>query len=217
VMLRDALQIICRETSMRADAVAAAARSVDQLGEAIRRYLADIGDEQARGQDVLAAVINLEHVADIIANSLVDFSLRNLKRGKRLSADEIDIVSAMHGELFLCLRLAFAVFLQAEPGDARRLVASKRTFREFEAKAMVLSAHLLRTAAASNRLSESDTAERVAEESGVLLRSVRDLRRIHSHLASFAYPILHRPQTAEHAAAAERSLDGAPALPTTVR
>ena len=26
------------------------------------------------------------------------------------------------------------------------------------------------------------------------LRTVRDLRRIHSHLASFAYPILHRPR-----------------------
>jgi hypothetical protein len=35
----------------------------------------------------------------------------------------------------------------------------------------------------------------VAEASGLLLRSVRDLRRIHSHLASFAYPVLNRPQT----------------------
>jgi phosphate:Na+ symporter len=200
-MLRDTMDVICRETLARADAVMAAARCVDQLGEAIRRYLADIGGDQrldnhregARGQDILSAVINLEHVADIIANSLMEFSLRNLKQGKRLSTEEIDIVAAMHGELIDCLRLALAVFLQSEPRDAKRLVASKTSFREFEAAAMALSARLLRSAAANNRLAETDGEEREAEDCALLLRSVRDLRRIHSHLASFAYPILHRP------------------------
>jgi phosphate:Na+ symporter len=67
--------------------------------------------------------------------------------------------------------------------DVRRPVASKARFREFESAAMSLSARLLRTAA--------DAAEGDPEESGIFLRTVRDLRRIHSHLASFAYPILH--------------------------
>ncbi len=200
VMLRNTLEIISHQVLARADVVGAAARSVDQLGEAIRRYLADIGESHAqdnlregsREQDVLSAVINLEHVADILANSFTEFALRSLKRGKRLSAEEAAIVSAMHGELRDCLRLALAVFLQAEPHDAQRLVASKSTFREFEAVAMALSTRSLRAAAASNRLIESETAARVAEESGLLLRSVRDLRRVHSHLASFAYPVLHR-------------------------
>jgi phosphate:Na+ symporter len=198
-MLRDTLAVIYRDDRARAEAVAATARCVDRLGEAIRRYLADLGDDQsldsqrgsARGQDILSAVINLEHVADIIANSLVEFSLRSLKRGEKLSAEEFEIVAAMHGELVDCLRLALAVFLQAEPRDATRLVASKAQFRDFESSAMTLSAQLLRTAAATIRLADKDTAERVAEESGLFLRTVRDLRRIHSHLASFAYPILH--------------------------
>ena len=198
-MLRDTLEVICRDDRARAEAVLADARCVDKLGEAIRRYLADLGDEQsldsqrggARGQDILSAVINLEHVADIIANSLVEFSLRSLKRGKKLAAGEIEIVAAMHGELVDCLRLALAVFLQGEPRDATRLVASKAQFRNFEASAMTLSAKLLRTAAVTSRLADKDIAERVAEESGLFLRTVRDLRRIHSHLATFAYPILH--------------------------
>jgi phosphate:Na+ symporter len=198
-MLRDTLAVIYRDDRARAEAVSATARCVDRLGEAIRRYLADLSDDQsldnqrgsARGQDILSGVINLEHVADIIANSLVEFSLRSLKRGEKLSAQEFEIVAAMHGELVDCLRLALAVFLQAEPGDATRLVASKAKFREFESSAMTLSAQLLRTAAATTRLADRDTAERVAEESGLFLRTVRDLRRIHSHLASFAYPILH--------------------------
>jgi phosphate:Na+ symporter len=197
-MLRDTLGVIYRDDRARAESVSATARCVDKLGEAIRRYLADVGDGQpldsqlgTRGQDVLSAVINLEHVADIIANSLVEFSLRSLKRGEKLAAQEFEIVAAMHGELVDCLRLAMAVFLQAEPSDAARLVASKVQFRAFDASAMTLSAQLLRTAAATIRLADKDTAERVAEESGLFLRIVRDLRRIHSHLASFAYPVLH--------------------------
>jgi phosphate:Na+ symporter len=200
-MLRDTLEIICRDDSARAAVVAGVARGVDELGEAIRRYLAGIDDEQslddqregARGQNILSAVINLEHVADIIANSLVEFSLRSFKRGKKLSSEESEIVAAMHAELFDCLRLALAVFLQAEPRDAKRLVESKSRFRMFEASAVALSARLLRAAAVNSRLVDTETAESVAEESALLLRSVRDLRRIHSHLASFAYPVLHRP------------------------
>ena len=199
-MLRDTLGVIYRDDRARAEAVSAHARCVDKLGEAIRRYLADMGDEQtvdgdkgdARGQDILSAVINLEHVADIIANSLVEYSLRSLKQGKKLAPEEFEIVAAMHGELIDCLGLAVAVFLQAEPRDATRLVASKGHFREFEAAAMALSARLLRAAAATTRLADKDTAERVAEESGLFLRTVRDLRRIHSHVASFAYPVLQR-------------------------
>ena len=198
-MLKGTLAVIYRDDQAGAQAVLATARCVDKLGEAIRRYLADMGDEPAhdgerggaRGQDILSAVINLEHVADIIANSLVEFSLRSLKRGEKLAAEEFEIVASMHGELVDCLRLALAVFLQGEPRDAARLVASKAQFRDFESSAMTLSARLLRTAAATVRLADGDTAERMAEESGLFLRTVRDLRRIHSHLASLAYPILH--------------------------
>ena len=203
-MLRGALSVICQDDRPQAQLVAEQARHVDQLGESIRRYLADVGGGQildtqregARGQDILSVVINLEHVADIIANSLVEFTLRSLKRGKRLAVEEITVVTAMHAELTDCLRLALAVFLHSEPADARRLVASKGRFREFEATAMSLSARLLRAAAATNRLAETEAAERVAEESGLFLRTVRDLRRIHSHLANFAYPILHRAPAA---------------------
>jgi phosphate:Na+ symporter len=197
-MLRDTLEIICRDHLIRAQAVSAAARCVDQLGEAIRRYLADIGEESldnqegARAQDILSAVINLEHAADMLANSLVEFSMRSLKRGKKFAAEELEIIAAMHAELFGSLHLALTVFLQAEPREARRLAASKAQFREFEASAMALSARLLRAAATSHRLADNEAAERIAEESGLFLRCVRDLRRVHSHLASFAYPILHR-------------------------
>ena len=60
---------------------------MDRLGAATRRYLADLGDEQplddedegARGQEILSAVINLEHAGDIVANNL--WSSRRGARG----------------------------------------------------------------------------------------------------------------------------------------
>jgi phosphate:Na+ symporter len=223
-MLRGTLDVICRDDRPGAECVLAEARCVDQLGDAIRRYLADIGDGQtldnnregAQGQNILAAVINLEHVADILANGLIECSLRSLKRGKRLAAEETAIVSAMHADLVDCLRLALAVFLQADPADARRLVSGKARFREFEAKSMALSVRLLRTEAVATRLAESDAVERIAEESGLFLRTVRDLRRIHSHLASFAYPILHRGSAALSSGHAKAAVPAA-ALTTTIK
>src|SRR6184192_1266117 len=201
-MLRDALEVLRHGDQTRTGAIATQNRCVDKLGGAIRRYLADVGDEQtldhqregARGQDILSAVINLEHVADIVANSLVEFAMRSVKRGRALAVEELDTVAAMHGELLESLRLALAVFLQAEPRDAKRLAARKGQFREFEASATALSVRLLRSAASANRLADTDSVEPIVEESGLFLRTVRDLRRIHSHLASFAYPILHRPR-----------------------
>jgi phosphate:Na+ symporter len=202
-ILRAALGVLQLNDRARADSVAAHNRCVDQLGGAIRRYLAEIGDEQpldnpqegARSQDILSAVINLEHVGDIVANSLVEFALRSRKLGRALSAEELALVTAMHGELLESLRLALAVFLQGQVRDARRLVARKTQFREFEAAATALSVRSLRSAASNSRLVDSQAAEQIAEESDLFLRTVRDLRRVHSHLASFAYPILHRPRT----------------------
>src|SRR3984893_5161572 len=66
-MLQGTLEVIRRDDRGRASTVAQWSRCIEQLGTAIRRYLADVGDEQtlddqlegARGQDILSAVINL--------------------------------------------------------------------------------------------------------------------------------------------------------------
>jgi phosphate:Na+ symporter len=203
-ILRDALGVLQLNDRARAEAVTFHNRCVDQLGGAIRRYLADVGDEQtldnqhegARAQDILSAVINLEHVGDIVANSLVEFTLRSQKLGSRaFSSEELEMVTAMHGELLESLRLAITVFLHAQLRDAKRLVARKARFREFEAAATSLSVRLLRGAATASRSVDTELTEQVAENSDLFLRTVRDLRRIHSHVASFAYPILHRPRS----------------------
>ena len=217
-MMHDTLEVICRDDRARALGVTQNSRYVDALGAAIRRYLADVGDEQtldhqiegARGQDILAAVINLEHVADILSNSLVEYSVRSLKQGKALAVAEQELVATMHAALIESLHLALAIFLQTDLRDAERLMARKAQFREFEAAATGLSVQLLRSAALAQRQADPE-GERVAEESGLFLRTVRDLRRVHSHLASFAYPVLRRPVAEDR----DDSLARATATPLT--
>jgi phosphate:Na+ symporter len=201
-MLDGALQLLRSGDLSLADRVMENDRAARQLGAAIRSYLAAIGGEQtlddrregAKVQEILAAVINFEHVGDIIANSLTDFTVKQLRRGQLLAPEEIAAVSAMNAELVESHRLALSVFLRGNRSDALLLLERKRRLLQLESDATALSVRILREAAAASRAAGTDTVGSAAEESGLLLRIVRDLRRVHSHLASFAYPVVRRPQ-----------------------
>jgi phosphate:Na+ symporter len=203
-MLQSLPEVMVNESRGAVPAIVANGRTIDLLGDSIRLYLADIGDEQdvdtqsegARLQDILSAVINLEHIADIVCNGMMDYSVRSLKAGQRLAVEEQELVSAMHKELMESMTLAVSIFLQPEPVDARRLVESKGSIRLYEVRATALSVKRLRGIVEASRNGSGESAERIAEQSGLLLRLVRDLRRVHSHLARFAYPVLHRGEPA---------------------
>jgi phosphate:Na+ symporter len=201
-MLDGALELLRTRELSFADRIIENDRAARQLGGAIRSYLAAIGGEQtlddrregAKGQEILAAVINFEHIGDIVANSLTDFTVKQLKRGQLLTPEEIAAVTAINAELIESHKLALAVFLRGNRADAQLLIDRKRRLLQLEADATALSVQILRDAAAAGRAAGTDTVGAAAEESGLLLRIVRDLRRVHSHLASFAYPVLRRPQ-----------------------
>ncbi len=200
VMLRGASEVFRQNDRRRAVGVSQSDRSVDRLGGAIRGYLADLGnarsldDEKdcARVQEILSAVINLEHVGDIVANNLMEFAVNRIKRGRSFSGDERDIIASMHAAILGSLRVGLAVFLAGDHAEATRLVARKVLLRAFEARATALHVRLLREAAVSVRAEEGDRVGMVAEEGGQFLRIVRDLRRIHSLIAALAYPILDK-------------------------
>jgi len=170
---------------------------MDRLGAAIRRYLADIGDEQplddedegARGQEILSAVINLEHAGDIVANNLLEFAARLVRRSGGFAPQELEAIAAMHAELVESLRLGLTVFLRGDAAlsEARRLVAQKRLMRRMEAEAADTNVRSLQGAT-----KEADTALAAGVDSAIFLRIVRDLRRVHSHIAALAYPVLER-------------------------
>ena len=216
-MLDGTLELLRSGDTAHAAGIAASDKATRQLGGAIRSYLVAIGGEQTlddrregdKGQEILAAVINFEHIADIVANSLTDFAVKELKRGQQLTVEEIGVVSRMHTELVESHKLALAVFLRGDLAASQQLVGRKRQFLQMEAEATALSVRLLREAAMAGRAGGSNSVELAAEESGLLLRIIRDLRRVHSHLASFAYPVLRRARPAARGGAAPQpdSLD----------
>jgi phosphate:Na+ symporter len=209
-MLDSTVELLRSGDTAHAAGIAANDKATRQLGGAIRSYLVAVGGEQTlddrregdKGQEILAAVINFEHIADILANSLADFAVKELKRGQLLTPDEIAVVTRMHAELVESHKLALAVFLRGDLAASQQLVGRKRQFLQMEAEATALSVRLLREAAAAGLAAGTDSVALAAEESGLLLRIVRDLRRVHSHLASFAYPVLHRASPKRRAGAA---------------
>jgi phosphate:Na+ symporter len=195
-MLRGAIEVFRSGDRRRAAEISRTERIMDRLGAAIRRYLADIGNEQplddedegARGQEIFSAVINLEHAADIIANNLLEFAAKRTRRGAGFAPEELDVIAAMHTELVESLRLGLTVFLRGDAAlpDARRLVLRKRQLRRQEAEAAVLNIGTTQAGTAG----PDETATR--NDNGDFLRVIRDLRRVHSHIAALAYPVLER-------------------------
>lgn len=195
-MLRGAIEVFRSGDRHRAADISRTERVMDRLGAAIRRYLADIGnaqplddeDEGARGQETLSAVINLEHAGDIIANNLLEFAERRTRRAGGFAPAELGAIEAMHAELVASLRLGLTVFLRGDAAlrDARRLVVRKRLLRRHEAEAGALNIRSLQTCASGS------AAVTTTIDNSDFLRIVRDLRRVHSHIAALAYPVLER-------------------------
>ena len=77
------------------------------------------------------------------------------------------------------LRIAFGVFMSGDVGEARKLLAEKAALRNTELAAT--ERHL-------DRLREG--RPETIETTSLHLDVLRDLRRIHSHICSVAYPVL---------------------------
>ena len=99
------------------------------------------------------------------------------------------MIAAMHAELVESLRLGLTVFVRGDAAlrEARRLVARKRLLRRLEAEAAEVNIRALH-----DTTKEAETVLAAGVDSGILLRMVRDLRRVHSHIAALAYPVLER-------------------------
>ena len=185
-MLKGLVEVFGKDDRVRAAAIGRMDAVLDRLGVAIREYLAGLGNESLndedgeRSQDILGFVINIEHVGDITANNLMEFAAKKAERGQDFSADDIQDLARMHAQVMESLQLAWAVFLRSDLRAAQQLVARKEVLWRLE-----------------NEISERHIrALRERRDDGgagdVYLRILRDLKRVHSHLAALAYPVLER-------------------------
>jgi phosphate:Na+ symporter len=147
--------------------------------------------------EIISFAINLEHIGDIVDKNLSELATKKIKRRFQFSAEGAEELSAFHRRIMDSLRIAFGVFMSGEASEAHKLLAEKAALRNAELAAT--ERHL-------ERLREGRPES--LETTSLHLDVLRDLKRIHSHICSVAYPVLdaagqlerYRQETSEAAA-----------------
>jgi phosphate:Na+ symporter len=184
-MLRDVMAALMTNDRTLAGQVSRTDNAVDGLDEAIKLYITKLTRgsldeaEGRRAMEIISFAINLEHIGDIIDKNLCELATKKVKHRFQFSADGARELSEFHRRVMDSLRIAFGVFMSGNVGEARRLLADKAALREAELAAT--ERHLERL-----REGRPETIETTSMHLDVL----RDLKRIHSHICSVAYPVL---------------------------
>jgi phosphate:Na+ symporter len=161
--------------------------AVDRLDEAVKLYVTKItrdslGERDGqRAMEIISFSINLEHVGDIIDKNLMELANKKIKRKLAFSKEGAAELTAFHQEVLDNLKLGFSAFLSEDVAIARKLINEKAQLRAAEFAAA--ESHLA-------RLREGRPES--IESSSLHLDILRDLKRIHSHICSAAYPVLER-------------------------
>ncbi len=108
-----------------------------------------------------------------------ELATKKIKRRFQFSPEGAEELSAFHKRTADSLRIAFGVFMSGDVNEARKLLAEKAALRNTELAAT--ERHL-------DRLREGRPES--LETTSLHLDVLRDLRRIHSHICSVAYPVL---------------------------
>lgn len=159
--------------------------AVDRLDEAIKLYVTKLTrgslDEREgkRAMEIISFTINLEHIGDIIDKNLCELAAKKVKRQTQFSPDGAAELEAFHRRILESLKIAFGVFMSGDVAGARMLLKQKAELRS--AEQVAAERHL-------ERLREG--RPETLETTSLHLDILRDLRRIHSHISSAAYPVL---------------------------
>jgi phosphate:Na+ symporter len=184
-MLRKVMDAMMTNDKSLVDQVSRMDDSVDGLDEAIKLYLTKLTrgslDEREghRAMEIIAFAINLEHIGDIVDKNLSELATKKIRRRFQFSPEGADELLAFHKRVMDSLRIAFGIFMSGNVDEARGLLVEKVALRNFELAAT--ERHL-------DRLREGRLE--TVETTSLHLDVLRDLRRIHSHICSVAYPVL---------------------------
>ena len=159
--------------------------AIDRLHQAIKLYVTEITRESLddkdgrRAMEIIAFAIHLEHIGDIIDKNLMDLAAKKIKNRLKFSREGAAELEAFHRRVVDNLKLALGVFISGDPKIARQLLQEKVLVRE--AERATAENHFARLR--EGRLESIET-------SSLHLDILRDVKRIHSHICSVAYPVL---------------------------
>lgn len=184
-MLRDGMRALMTDDRKLVAEVSRLDNAVDRLHESIKLYVIKVTrgslDEREgrRAMEVIGLATNLEHIGDIVDKNLMELAAKKIRRKLQFSKEGAAELEAIHRRGLENLKLAFGTFLSGDVKTARQLLDAKTQFREAEISAA--ESHL-------SRLREGRPES--IETSSLHLDVLRDLKRIHSHICSAAYPVL---------------------------
>ena len=184
-MLRQVMTALMTSDRKLAADVSQMDNAVDRLDEAIKLYITKLTRgsleerEGQRAMEIVSFAINLEHIGDIIDKNLTELAIKKIKRKYEFSKEGTAELAAFHQRILESLQTAFGVFMSGDPAVARKLVMEKTDVRNAELAAA--ETHLARL-----REGRPESLETTSLHLDVL----RDLKRIHSHICSVAYPAL---------------------------
>jgi len=184
-MLRKAMTALMTNDRKLAAEVSRMDNIVDSLDEAIKLYVTKVTRESLddrdgrRAMEIIAFAINLEHIGDIIDKNLMELAVKKIRHKYEFSKEGATELAAFHKRIIDNLKLAFSVFINDNVKVARTLIEEKTQVRT--AELACADSHLA-------RLREGRPES--IETSSLHLDVLRDLKRIHSHICSVAYPIL---------------------------
>jgi phosphate:Na+ symporter len=185
VMLRDVMTALINNDRALVSKVSRLDNVVDRLNEAIKLYITkltrDALDEREglRAMEIVSFTINLEHIGDIIDKNLCELATKKIKRGYQFSPEGAAELTAFHKRVCESLQAAFGIFMTGNIEGARKLLREKTELRKTELEAA--DRHF-------ERLREGRPES--LETTSLHLDVLADLKRIHSHICSVAYPVL---------------------------
>jgi len=184
-MLREVMMALMNNDRALVADVSRTDNVVDQLNEAIKLYITkltrDSLDEREgrRAMEIVSFTINLEHIGDIIDKNLSELAAKKIKRRYQFSAEGAAELTAFHKRVCESLQAAFGIFMTGDVAAARKLLREKSELRRAELDAA--DRHF-------ERLREGRPES--LETTSLHLDILSDLKRIHSHICSVAYPVL---------------------------
>jgi phosphate:Na+ symporter len=184
-MLRDVMAALMNNDRKLAGEVSRLDNIVDRLNEAIKLYITrltrDSLDEREgrRAMEIISFTINLEHIGDIVDKNLSELAAKKIKRRYQFSAEGAAELTAFHKRVCESLQAAFGIFMTGDVDAGRKLLREKSALRQAELEAA--DRHF-------ERLREGRPES--LETTSLHLDILSDLKRIHSHICSVAYPVL---------------------------
>ena len=159
--------------------------TVDEFYDGIKLYIARILQEELspvesqQALNILNFTTNMEHIGDIVNNSLMEISGRKIAKHIHFSKEGFSEIISIHEEVCANYDLAINTFVSNDCELARVLYEKKQELHKLEKRSV--SKHLQRI---GKGVADS------LETSSMHIDVVRDYKRVNSLLSSIAYPIL---------------------------